>query len=174
MKHLVTFSSLLGALCLAAPVTGWSKDKHHHGGHRHHSSSHHGSHNYHGSHRYHHGPSISFRSYRSYPSYGYGYGYSPYSYYPYSGYSSYYSGPSVGLSYATGPTYYSTPRVADYDDDLAVDVQRALARRGLYRGAIDGDVGPGTRAAIREYQYQNRLEVTGRIDRSLLRALGIG
>ena len=62
---------------------------------------------------------------------------------------------------------------ARYDDDLAVDVQRALARRGFYRGGVDGDVGPGTRAAIRAYQYEHRLEVTGRIDGSLLRSLGL-
>jgi His-Xaa-Ser repeat protein HxsA len=164
MKHLALFSSLLGAFCLAAPVTGWSRDRgHHHHGGNHGRSSHCGSHYSHRSYGY-CGPSISYRSYRPsyygsfYPSYGYGY--SPYSYY---------SSPSIALSY----TSYRDSRSADYDDDLAVDVQRALARRGYYRGSIDGEVGPGTRGAIREYQYRNRLEVTGRIDRSLLRSLGL-
>lgn len=179
MKRFALFLSLFGAFCLAAPATSWSRDRghhKHHGGSRHHSGSHHGHHhggsshhsgNHHGHHHgggSHHGHSHYYRSYRPYyyssfyPSYGYGY--SPYSYY---------SGPSVGLSY----TFSRDSRSVSYDDDLAVDVQRALARRGYYRGAIDGDVGPGTRGAIREYQYRNRLEVTGRIDRSLLRSLGL-
>jgi hypothetical protein len=46
----------------------------------------------------------------------------------------------------------SYDRSADY---LSVDVQRALKRRGYYSGAIDGDIGPGSRAAIRRYQAQN-------------------
>ncbi len=161
MKHLATFSSLLGALCLAAPVTGWSDDHHHH-----HDG---GGHSY-GSYRPYCGPSAGF-GYRHYPSYGY---YSPYSYYP--GYS-YYGGPSVNLNFSTRPTYggyyRGESRASDDGDDLAVDVQRALSRRGFYHGAIDGEVGPGTRGAIREYQYRNHLEVTGRIDRSLLQSLGM-
>jgi His-Xaa-Ser repeat protein HxsA len=163
MKHLVLFSSLLGAFSLAAPATGLSRDHHHHG-----SSSHCDSH-----HSYRCGPSVSYNCYRpSYYSYrpayyGSYYG-SPYGYYPYS----YYSAPSVAFTYTSTPTYYRGSR-ADYGDGLAVDVQRALSRRGFYRGAIDGDVGPGTRGAIREYQYRNGLEVTGRIDRSLLRSLGL-
>lgn len=165
MKNLALCCSLLGAFCLAAPATGWSKDKHHHhnSGYRDHGSSHRyhqsGHNHHHGSYRY--SPSY-YRSYRPYyyPSYGY---------YPYS----YYSGPSIGFTYTSTPTYYRDSRSSDYDDDLAVDVQRALARRGFYRGSIDGDVGPGTRGAIREYQYRHGLEVTGRIDRSLLRSLGL-
>lgn len=170
MKHLVTSTVLFVALCFAAPATGWSKDKHKHKHDQHHH------HSYHRSHSSHYcPPTISYRSYRPYPSYSYAPSY--YSSYPY-GYSSpsYYSRPSIGLSFTTGPsyaTYSRTVRTSGYDDDLAEDVQRALARRGYYRGAIDGDVGPGTRGAIREYQYRHRLEVTGRIDRSLLRSLGL-
>lgn len=85
--------------------------------------------------------------------------------YPYYGYP-YYYGPSVSVninrSYAPA-----------YSDDLAVDVQRELRRRGYYRGSIDGDVGPGTRNAISHYQYDRGLPATGRIDRNLVRSLGI-
>lgn len=102
------------------------------------------------------------------PYYGYGgsYGYSPYAY----GTSvavSYYSAPAV---YAERPVYRGVQR-AVYSEDLAVGVQRALSKRGYYRGAIDGDIGNGSRAAIRAYQYDHRLEVTGRIDTALLRSL---
>lgn len=130
-------------------------------------------------------PSISYRNcrpsghyysrptyYSSYPTY-----YSNYSGYPYGYSSSYYSQPSIGISLSTAPlltSYTRTVRSSGYgDEDLAIDVQRVLSRRGYYKGGIDGEVGPGTRAAIRQYQYDRRLEVTGRIDRSLLRSLGL-
>ena len=77
------------------------------------------------------------------------------------------------------PSYYSSPvyrgeTVGGYADELAVEVQSALRRRGYYRGAIDGDIGPASRSAIRAYQADRGLAVTGRIDSSLLRSLGIG
>lgn len=56
----------------------------------------------------------------------------------------------------------------------AAAVQRALARRGFYYGPVDGDIGPGSRRAIARYQSAHRLPVTGTIDRSLLRSLGLG
>jgi hypothetical protein len=92
----------------------------------------------------------------------------------------YYSRPYPYYGYGYGPSFsvsvnrsYS-PRYSEGDsDDLAVDVQRELRRRGYYRGSIDGDVGPGTRNAISHYQYDRGLPTSGRIDRSLLRALGI-
>lgn len=98
-----------------------------------------------------------------YPYRSYNYGYRPY----------YYTRPSVSLSFSR-PVYSSRSYSSSYSESLAVDVQRELRRRGYYRGAIDGDVGPGTRSAIRAYQDDRGLAVTGRIDRSLLRALGIG
>ena len=126
--------------------------------------------------RDHRGPNIYIR-----PSFGYGYGSSYYgsSYYgsSYHGRSPYYySRPSVGYSYHSRPSavYRGQPVYGSYSDGLAVDVQRELRRRGYYRGAIDGDIGPGSRAAIREYQYDRGLSTTGRIDSSLLRSLGIG
>jgi hypothetical protein len=118
---------------------------------------HHGHYSY--DNRYHGGRYYGGRSY-GYP-YRYGYGYPSY-------------GPSVGVSYYSAPSYsYSYSRAYDYGDDTAVDVQRALKRRGYYRGAVDGDIGPGTRSAIRAYQYDRRLPATGRIDSSLLRSLGV-
>lgn len=116
--------------------------------------------------------------------YGRGYSYRPYYYRPYSygyPYRSYYSYPStsVGISFSRPSYSYSRPvyegrTVArSYSDDLAEDVQSALRRRGYYRGPIDGDIGPGTRSAIRAYQSDRGLVVTGRIDSALLRSLGI-
>lgn len=53
------------------------------------------------------------------------------------------------------------------------EVQRALARRGYYRGPIDGDIGPGSRAAIARYQADRGMRPTGQIDSRLLRSLGL-
>jgi peptidoglycan hydrolase-like protein with peptidoglycan-binding domain len=101
----------------------------------------------------------------------------PYPYFGYYGapyYDDYYASPSVGVSVSTSPgETYRGARVDDRGDDLSVDVQRTLRRDGYYRGSIDGDIGSSTRAAIRQYQYDHHLEVTGRIDRSLLRSLDL-
>ena len=47
-------------------------------------------------------------------------------------------------------------------------IQRLLAREGLYRGAIDGAAGSGTRAAVRAYQKNHGLVVDGRVSPELL------
>ena len=65
------------------------------------------------------------------------------------------------------------PRRYDAPRPIEADVQLALRRNGYYRGPVDGDLGPETRAAIRDYQYDRRLPATGRIDTSLLRSLGL-
>ena len=67
------------------------------------------------------------------------------------------------------PVYYSAPRPVNLD----LAVQRALARRGYYGGVIDGDIGPQTRAAIRVYQVDRGLPVSGRVDGNLLRSLDL-
>jgi peptidoglycan hydrolase-like protein with peptidoglycan-binding domain len=61
----------------------------------------------------------------------------------------------------------------DGKDDLASELQRALSQEGYYRGPIDGDIGSGSRAAIRAYQSDHGLEPTGRIDAALLHSLHI-
>jgi hypothetical protein len=88
--------------------------------------------------------------------------------YPYFGYP---FGPSFGVSFYSGPRYYGYPEGPV--DTLGVDVQQALRSRGYYRGAIDGIIGPGSRAAIRAYQHDRGLAPTGRIDSPLLRSLRI-
>jgi len=121
---------------------------------RHHKHYHH--HHHHG--RYYHGPrvSVGFYSAPYYRSY-----YRPY-YRPY-----YYSAPVV----VTAPVVQPRPVYVANSYSSAAGVQRELARRGYYNGAIDGVVGPQTRAAIRTYQVDRALPVTGRIDTPLLRSL---
>ena len=164
MKNLACFSGLVAALCLAVPATSFAHD-YHGGGHGYYGGGH--GHAYYGS---------------RYCGHGYGYGaffpfaaalpFFAYASAPY--YGAYYDGPSVGVSVSSSDyPVYRGARVDDRGDDLAIDVQRALRRDGYYRGSIDGDIGSGTRAAIRQYQYDHHLEVTGRIDRALLRSLDL-
>ena len=119
----------------------------HHGDHKHHRGGHHGHHRNYGW----FGPAFY--------GYGYGYGYPYYYYYgPYPYYGAY-------------PTVYRRYVIADYYA-LVVSVQKALARRGYYRGPIDGIIGKGTRRAILAYRADNGLRVISRIDNELLKALG--
>jgi peptidoglycan DL-endopeptidase LytF len=52
-------------------------------------------------------------------------------------------------------------------------MQRELAARGLYAGAIDGMAGPQTMAALRQFQEQQGLSASGSLDDATRRALGI-
>jgi hypothetical protein len=184
MKALATSLVLpaLAAAVLAVPTTASAKDKHHH---------HDNKHCYSGNRTVVIGSPYYGRSYYrpySYAPYSYGYGYPRYGgTYISTGYSSGYCAPraSIGFSLFSSPSYtYRSSRYypstvyrgsrASYSDDLAEDVQRALRRGGYYYGDIDGDIGPESRAAIREYQRDRGLPVTGRIDSSLLRSLRIG
>ncbi len=107
-------------------------------------------------------------------------GYHARSHYGYQGYGSSYARGSIfglGFSYSSrsvrAPEYYgSTARYGD-DDALEASVQRALKRQGYYRGSVDGDIGPESRAAIRDYEASHGLARTGRIDGSLLHSLGL-
>jgi hypothetical protein len=71
-----------------------------------------------------------------------------------------------GYGYGYGPS-------VAYSGDLAASVQQALDRRGYDAGYPDGVVGPQTRNAIASFQEDRGLIATGRIDRPLLRALGL-
>jgi murein L,D-transpeptidase YcbB/YkuD len=81
--------------------------------------------------------------------YGYGYGYNNYD-----------------------PAVYQD--AAAYDGALVGQVQTRLTRAGLYRGAIDGVMGPQTRRAIRAYQRSNGLRADGTISNSLITTMGLG
>jgi hypothetical protein len=56
---------------------------------------------------------------------------------------------------------------------VIVNVQRALADLGYYRGDIDGLIGPRTREALAEYQARNGLIVTRAVDEPTLESLGL-
>jgi Putative peptidoglycan binding domain len=165
MKHLASIHALLAALCLAAPVTGLASPD--------------GPGDFHG--RY-VGPGFHGRYYHRGPRFFYGG-------------APVFWGPAVGFSFCGSPGYYSpgyyddaTDRptyrgvphpeadardAKDAKEDLGVDVQRSLAQQGYYHGPLDGEIGSGSRAAIRAYQADHGLEATGRIDGALLHSLHI-
>ena len=106
-----------------------------------------------------------------YPYYGYGYGYD---YYPEPYYSGeYYDSGTYSDTQAPDPYSKSTPADdAQYEGDSRInEIQSALAREGFYDGAIDGQMGPATRRALRRYQANHGLEATGTINRSVIAAL---
>jgi len=55
--------------------------------------------------------------------------------------------------------------------NVILSAQNILARRGLYRGAFDGNAGPDLEFSLRAYQARVRLPVTGRLDLETLAAL---
>jgi hypothetical protein len=68
---------------------------------------------------------------------------------------------------ASPSTSLSTPRPAN---DLMAAQQR-LKDRGYYSGPVDGAIGPNTEAALRAFQRDQRLRVTGKLDSETVRAL---
>ena len=61
----------------------------------------------------------------------------------------------------------------DGDEDRVREVQQALQAKGYYSGPIDGIVGPQTLSGVREYQQDEQLEVTGKVDAKTAESLGV-
>ena len=59
-------------------------------------------------------------------------------------------------------------------DAVVSVVQVELQRRGYYVGLTSGEYGAETRTAVVRYQRDHGLRRSGKIDRVLLRSLGIG
>ncbi len=116
---------------------------------------------YHGRYYYGYGPGFAFFGYPWWGWYGYpGWGWDYYGDYPYYGYG--YNGASYDQSDSrSDPPQFNSTRA----------VQAALAWRGFYSGRIDGAMGPETSSAIRAFQKQQGLPVTGQIDSELSKAL---
>jgi peptidoglycan hydrolase-like protein with peptidoglycan-binding domain len=78
---------------------------------------------------------------------------------------------------ATGMQQPSTPAPTDQTEavnpslDTIKAAQQQLKTEGLYAGAIDGRVGPATKAAVRQYQQKNGLKQTAMLDKETLQRL---
>ena len=55
--------------------------------------------------------------------------------------------------------------------EIITDIQRELARRGYYDGAVDGLYGPKTDAAIREFEHAAGLKPSAEPNETLLAAI---
>jgi putative peptidoglycan binding protein len=113
---------------------------------------------------------VIYEPFFGYP-YGYPYGFG-YGYYPY---GSYYDDGAYDDGYA--PTEYSPETYTNQPEDelgsRVSDVQSALSREGYYDGPIDGRLGSATRKALRRYQSDHGLDVTGGINRAVIEALRV-
>ncbi len=85
--------------------------------------------------------------------------------YPAYGYDPYYS------------TYAYDEPIYGYDNlppgQVIANVQTALQEQGYYNDAVDGLIGPDTRAAISNFQRDRGLPITAAIDGPTLQALGL-
>ena len=60
------------------------------------------------------------------------------------------------------------------DDETILEVQQALLNAGYHLGEPDGKTGPATVAAVKKFQTDRHLPVTGKLDSITLAALGVG
>ena len=85
-----------------------------------------------------------------------------------------------GMQHQQSMSMQQHHQAARHASRMTKQVQQKLKAEGFYHGRIDGVVGSGTRHAIAEFQRQNNLRPTARLDRNTLnrmmgnRAVGVG
>jgi len=65
----------------------------------------------------------------------------------------------------------ATPAAPRARTDLVADIQRGLAKRGLYDGAVDGIYGPKTDAAVRDFAQAAHIKVGPEPTEALLQSI---
>jgi peptidoglycan hydrolase-like protein with peptidoglycan-binding domain len=75
------------------------------------------------------------------------------------------------LKFAQPKVFASSSSGGGLDPALVREVQIELAERGYYHGELDGIAGKGTRQAVRDFQADAGLDVTGAVDQNLLSEL---
>jgi len=69
---------------------------------------------------------------------------------------------------ATAAKTKTAMRHAGWTKDDIKTAQEGLTKAGLYKGKVSGIMNADTRKALREYQKQNKLHVTGRLSDSVM------
>jgi peptidoglycan hydrolase-like protein with peptidoglycan-binding domain len=72
---------------------------------------------------------------------------------------------------AAAPSKVAAPSAPRSPGEIINDIQRELARRGYYDGAIDGLYGPKTDAAIRDFEQAAGLKPSTEPNEALLQAM---
>lgn len=75
------------------------------------------------------------------------------------------------MKFAQPKVFASMSTGGGLDSKLVRDVQVELAERGYYHGELDGIAGQGTRQAVRDFQADAGLAVTGTVNQQLLTEL---
>jgi len=70
---------------------------------------------------------------------------------------------------AMGHSYHHV--VAAKSSTRVRQAQQALKQDGLYRGKVDGKIGPQTKSAVAQFQKQNGLKQTAQLDRPTMSKL---
>jgi peptidoglycan hydrolase-like protein with peptidoglycan-binding domain len=85
---------------------------------------------------------------------------------------------SVSMLLVSGPMLvgaeardFSGGQVPRQEREVSLEAQRQLKALGFNPGTVDGNFGPQSRAALREYQRAYRLPQTARLDEATLRSL---
>jgi peptidoglycan hydrolase-like protein with peptidoglycan-binding domain len=84
------------------------------------------------------------------------------------------SGTVVDKQHANSSEVQPAPEKIRMTPDLVRAAQQKLNDEGYRSGTVDGKLGPVTRGAIRKYQMDKGLKVTGALDESTLTHLNVG
>jgi peptidoglycan hydrolase-like protein with peptidoglycan-binding domain len=74
-------------------------------------------------------------------------------------------------SSSTSAMKKSTSKSMTWTTDQIKEAQEGLAKAGFYKGKPTGQFNADTRKALKRYQKQNKLPVTGRLDNEVLNKL---
>lgn len=80
---------------------------------------------------------------------------------------------AVKAADAVGDFFDDDVDLDDIDQDDVKAVQQALTERGYYNGPIDGIAGDRTRSSVKEFQQDEDLPATGRINAATLKQLHV-
>ena len=80
---------------------------------------------------------------------------------------------AVKTADAIGDFFDDDVDIDEIDGDDVKEVQQALTERGYYNGPIDGVAGDRTRSGVKEFQQDEDLPATGRINAATMERLHV-